>query len=140
MNNDDTPLTNSASFGWMYCEDGGKYVDDFFAQKLERENNRLRAALNDIACGAACLNGYGIEEASRTAREAIQEDDAGVVQHRRVHPEECPPRRHDYWYAGQPDCPPELKAGGELHTLKCKACGKENPRDQSCSGVKETKK
>jgi hypothetical protein len=44
-------------------------------------------------------------------------------------------KRHEYWYAGQPDCPPELKAGGELHTLKCKVCGQENPRSSVCSGV-----
>ena len=42
---------------------------------------------------------------------------------------------HRYWYAGEKDCPPELKAGGELHTLKCKVCGLENPRSPKCSGL-----
>ncbi len=45
----------------------------------------------------------------------------------------APKRSHDFWYAGQPDCPLELKAGGELHTLKCKVCGEENPRSDGCS-------
>lgn len=45
---------------------------------------------------------------------------------------------HDFWYAGQPDCPPELKAGGELHTLKCKVCGEENPRGSVCLGLANT--
>lgn len=32
--------------------------------------------------------------------------------------------RHQFWGAGEPDCPPELKApNGELHTMRCKACG-----------------
>ncbi|EHJ62190.1 DHH family phosphoesterase [Novosphingobium pentaromativorans] len=43
------------------------------------------------------------------------------------------PPKHRYWRPGEPDCPPELKAGnGELHTLRCKACGQDNPRDQIC--------
>lgn len=34
------------------------------------------------------------------------------------------PMRHHFWGAGEPDCPPELKApNGELHTIRCKACG-----------------
>lgn len=37
--------------------------------------------------------------------------------------------RHDFWRAGEPDCPPEIKAGnGELHTLRCKRCGQDDPR------------
>jgi hypothetical protein len=32
--------------------------------------------------------------------------------------------RHTFWGAGEPDCPPELKApNGELHTMRCKVCG-----------------
>ncbi len=32
--------------------------------------------------------------------------------------------RHRFWGAGEPDCPPELKApNGELHTARCKVCG-----------------
>jgi hypothetical protein len=32
--------------------------------------------------------------------------------------------RHRFWGAGEPDCPPELKApNGELHTTRCKVCG-----------------
>lgn len=32
--------------------------------------------------------------------------------------------RHDFWGAGEPDCPKDMKASnGELHTMRCKACG-----------------
>lgn len=32
--------------------------------------------------------------------------------------------RHQFWGAGEPECPPELKAAnGELHTMRCKRCG-----------------
>lgn len=42
-------------------------------------------------------------------------------------------QKHDYWRAGEPDCPRELKAGnGELHTLRCKRCGLDSPRDPVC--------
>ena len=43
------------------------------------------------------------------------------------------PPKHVYWGAGEPDCPKDIKApNGELHTLKCKVCGLENPRDSKC--------
>lgn len=45
---------------------------------------------------------------------------------------EAPPA-HRFWGAGEPDCPKDIKAGnGELHTLRCKECGADNPRDQIC--------
>lgn len=32
--------------------------------------------------------------------------------------------RHNFWRAGEPDCPKELRAAdGELQTLRCKVCG-----------------
>lgn len=32
--------------------------------------------------------------------------------------------RHQFWGAGEPDCPADLKApNGELHTTRCKVCG-----------------
>jgi hypothetical protein len=32
--------------------------------------------------------------------------------------------KHKFWGAGEPGCPPELKApNGELHTMRCKVCG-----------------
>ena len=38
------------------------------------------------------------------------------------------PPKHVYWGAGETDCPTDIKAGnGELHTLRCKNCGAENP-------------
>lgn len=43
------------------------------------------------------------------------------------------PPKHDFWGAGEPDCPREIKAGnGELHTLRCKRCGLDSPRSQIC--------
>ena len=43
-------------------------------------------------------------------------------------------RRHLYWGAGEPACPREIKAGnGELHTLRCKVCGQDNPSDRICT-------
>jgi hypothetical protein len=43
------------------------------------------------------------------------------------------PPKHDYWRAGEDDCPADIKAGnGELHTLRCKRCGLDSPRDQIC--------
>jgi hypothetical protein len=45
-------------------------------------------------------------------------------------------RKHVYWGAGQPGCPPEIKAGnGELHTLRCKVCGLDSPKS-FCLGEK----
>jgi hypothetical protein len=44
------------------------------------------------------------------------------------------PRKHKYWMPGEPDCPSEVKAAnGELHTLRCKVCGKDDPRDDRCN-------
>lgn len=38
-------------------------------------------------------------------------------------------RKHIYWAAGEPDCPRDIKASnGELHTLRCKVCGSDNPK------------
>lgn len=43
------------------------------------------------------------------------------------------PPKHRFWGAGEPDCPREIKAGnGELHTLRCKVCGIDSPRDNIC--------
>jgi len=48
-------------------------------------------------------------------------------------------RPHEYWYAGQAGCPRELKAGGEIHTLRCKVCGKEKPAlGPFCTGTPNT--
>jgi hypothetical protein len=45
------------------------------------------------------------------------------------------PRKHDFWGAGEPDCPRDIKAGnGEIRKLRCKVCGKDNPLDDRCLG------
>lgn len=47
-----------------------------------------------------------------------------------------PKPRHDYWRAGEPDCPKDIKAAnGELHTLRCRVCGEDDPRTMACAGV-----
>ena len=45
-------------------------------------------------------------------------------------------RKHVSWGPGDPNCPPEIKAGnGELHTLRCKVCGQDISRaDEICFG------
>lgn len=43
------------------------------------------------------------------------------------------PPTHRYWMAGEADCPRDIKAGnGELHTLRCKVCGVDDPRGDAC--------
>lgn len=43
------------------------------------------------------------------------------------------PPQHRFWGAGEVNCPRDIKAGnGEIHTLRCKACGADNPRDHIC--------
>jgi len=45
--------------------------------------------------------------------------------------------KHRYWGAGEPDCPRDIKAGnGELHTLRCKICGLDDPRNPICHADK----
>ena len=48
------------------------------------------------------------------------------------------PPKHKFWGAGESDCPRELKAGnGELHTLRCKVCGIDSPKDGMCRAQME---
>lgn len=45
-------------------------------------------------------------------------------------------RKHVYWMPGEPDCPRAILAGnGELHTLRCKACGLDRPRNKICTPI-----
>jgi hypothetical protein len=73
----------------------------------------------------------------RTAADVLERQGASII---KLHSElaelqakfENPPK-HRFWGAGEKDCPREIKAGnGELHTLRCKACGLDNPRDEIC--------
>lgn len=53
---------------------------------------------------------------------ALRQMRANLELEYRLAPE--PRGEHQWWMAGDPDCPPELKApNGELHTLRCKVCG-----------------
>jgi len=46
----------------------------------------------------------------------------------------APTLKHKYWMAGESGCPAEIKASnGELHTLRCKVCGKDNDKNP-CRG------
>lgn len=56
-----------------------------------------------------------------------------VISNTRLAPPAAKPSpKHQWWGAGEPDCPKEIKAGnGELHTLRCKVCGTSDP-DASC--------
>lgn len=48
-------------------------------------------------------------------------------------------RKHSYWGAGEPDCPRDIKcSNGELHTLRCKVCGRDSPRPPFCIPAKDT--
>lgn len=92
MNNEDTPLTNAASFGWHYCEDGNKYVDDFFARKLER---RINAGIKLIKDKLAEKRLRPSESATlyeilvQLEQRPFMEEDAGVVAYRSAHPDGC---------------------------------------------------
>lgn len=47
-------------------------------------------------------------------------------------------RPHDYWRAGEPDCPKDIKApNGELHTLRCRVCGQDDPPKMFCFGASQ---
>ncbi len=49
-------------------------------------------------------------------------------------PEFAAPIKHRYWRPGEPDCPRDIKApNGELHTLRCKVCGVDDPLDEFCA-------
>lgn len=45
------------------------------------------------------------------------------------------PPKHKFWRPGDSGCPRDIKAeNGELHTLRCKSCGEDNPINQNCLG------
>lgn len=47
--------------------------------------------------------------------------------------ENNPTKSHKFWGAGEADCPADIKSSnGELHTLRCKVCGKDN-NQQPCT-------
>lgn len=47
--------------------------------------------------------------------------------------------KHIYWGVGEEECPIDIKAAnGELHTLKCKLCGLENPKDNRCNKMQQS--
>lgn len=96
-------------------------------------------ALGDYAMAETL--GYEMPEANQAAaaviERALAERDAEIAWLRALL---ANPPKHKFWGAGEIDCPKDIKAGnGELHTLRCKVCGEDNPRDDICrAALKET--
>ena len=91
-------------------------------QILQKERNEWREAWGKLMqehsnkCAALQARAEAAEAENARLREAINN-----------------PPKHDFWGSGEPDCPREIKArNGELHTLRCKICGIDNPRDDIC--------
>ena len=104
---------------------------------------RLAAELSDererVAEITALAREYGAENArliaERDDRELklLRDIERLVAERDRLREALTNPPRHRYWRPGEPDCPREIKAGnGELHTLRCKVCGLDDPRDEIC--------
>ena len=46
---------------------------------------------------------------------------------------------HKFWGAGEADCPKDIKSSnGELHTLRCKVCGKDNNKEPCKAAITVT--
>ena len=82
-------------------------------------------------------------EAGEGEPNGVAENKAGGLWYRRWHTAQtrvneleatlANPPKHKFWGAGERDCPREIKApNGELHTLRCKVCGMDNPSDNIC--------
>lgn len=91
---------------------------------------------------AALRDGGGIKETTQMTEAKAHKDifergkQAGIAAYRAVM--ENPPR-HRFWGAGESDCPKDIQAGnGELHTIRCKVCGVDNPRDNICFAAIDT--
>jgi hypothetical protein len=107
------------------------------AEAAEKERDELRAAIFGSQNYDPCLkHGNFLEMAASTERSrlgAIARAEAAEAENARLRPLWNAPPKHDFWGAGEPDCPREIKArNGELHTLRCKVCGLDNPRDDIC--------
>ena len=71
------------------------------------------------------------EQAERD--QAVARAEAAEAENARLREALANPPRHVFWGAGERGCPREIKDGnGELHTLRCKVCGLDNPRDDIC--------
>lgn len=115
---------------------------------LERDNiAKIVEAIRDIHRIATARHGEDLLEALAVIRElsgsAIAKADAilaalspseGVVEEvERLRAALANPPKHRFWRAGETDCPRDVKApNGELHTLRCKVCGLDDPRDEIC--------
>ena len=91
-------------------------------QILQKERNEWREAWGKL-----------MQEHSNKCAALQARAEAAEAKNARLWEALANPPRHVFWGAGEPDCPREIKASnGELHTLRCKICGLENPRDDIC--------
>jgi hypothetical protein len=100
-------------------------TDPIESKRLKALLERLRATYLTVI-GAQLLNNPDGPEAAdeiEALRAKVARKDAALTN----------PPTHDYWGAGEPDCPRDLKSGnGECWRLRCKVCGLDNPLDTIC--------
>lgn len=108
------------------CTQYEKFVDvvpmaDY--QKLLKGSDDSRRG--DAVAGHACRE----SDRAMVATPAGQELIGKAVQHLKSE------AAHKFFGAGEIDCPKEIKASnGELHTLRCRICGLDNPKSTVCYG------
>ena len=91
-------------------------------QILQKERNEWREAWGKL-----------MQEHSNKCAALQARAEAAEAENARLREALANPPRHVFWGAGERGCPREIKAGnGELHTLRCKVCGLDNPRDDIC--------
>jgi hypothetical protein len=100
------------------------FVQAFAAHRIAHSREVEQATLNDIATMMSeFVDNWPTPKKVSTALALIAKTIRAALD----------PPKHKYWGAGEPDCPPEIKAGnGELHTLRCKVCGEDSPSDDRC--------
>lgn len=118
---------------WLRCSDHEFCHEAADAlEALMRERDEARASVRVAELGtknAADHEARTVDELRRERRRVAALTERVAMLERAL---QNPPR-HQYWGAGEPDCPREIKAGnGELHTLRCKVCGLDNPRSEIC--------
>jgi len=92
-------------------------------------DERLSVWSKEIMRSAEALKNAGAHEAAGGNERLAEDLRRARDEIRRLQAIVANPPKHVFWGAGEADCPREIKAGnGELHTLKCKICGAENPR------------
>jgi hypothetical protein len=111
-------------FGISFAAMNNAFCGAFAAHRIAHSGEVEQATLNDIATMMSeFVDNWPTPKKVSTALALIAKTIRAALD----------PPKHKYWGAGEPDCPREIKAGnGELHTLRCKVCGKDSPRDYRC--------